>query len=104
MVILRWLLALTFSVVADLACPALPGALEALEDPEAAVRLGGGRRLADRGPAGSRVAPRDDRSAGVIRVAVAQRVVPPSRLDRAGKARKIPTSSLSDPPSASEPH
>jgi hypothetical protein len=46
MLVLRWLLALLFSVIADLANPALPGALEAFAEVEESVHSAGHRRAA----------------------------------------------------------
>src|SRR5262245_21309495 len=95
MVVLRWLVVLLFSVVADLANPALPGALEFFEEAEETVHSAGQRRTA-------RVPATDDRSAQpepsdhAVRAAASRLVVPRWLASAWPQPRKVPAPSLAD--------
>jgi len=104
MTVLRWLVVLAFSVVADLANPALPGALEIVEETEEAVHLAGHRRP-DRAAARDRRVTSREAEAVRARRAIAVRAVPRRpRPEGTGVLRKLPPRGAADASSAPDAH
>jgi hypothetical protein len=104
MVVVRWLLVLLFSVVADLANPTLPGALEAFVEPEEALHLSGYRRPAGVQANDDRTAARRAEAAKAARAAAfRQRQARPVGPMPVRPVRKVPPG-LADAPPAPEDH
>ncbi|HSF05707.1 MAG TPA: hypothetical protein VLG10_07955 [Methylomirabilota bacterium] len=105
MVIARWFLVLVFSVVADLASPSLPGALEVLAENEEATHLSGYRRPAGVGEHDDRTAARRAEAAKTARAAAfRQRTARPAGPTPSRPVRKVPPPGIPDAPTAPEDH
>lgn len=103
--VLRWLLVLAFSVVADLANPALPGAVEALAETEDAIHLSAPRRPVELQQNEDRTAAGRAEAATAARVAsFLRRVARPAGATPGRDARKAPPPRFADGPSAPEDH
>ncbi len=105
MVAFRWFLAIAFTVLADLANPALPGTVEAFVEVEEAVRLSGYQRQVTARDRDDFAAARHAEAAKTSRaVAFRHRAIWPDGLAPGRPARKIPAPGTADTSSAPDDH
>jgi hypothetical protein len=105
MAVFRWFLVLAMSVVADLANPALPGAVEIFEETSEALHQTTHRRTVDSWDIADRAAARRAEAAKAARAATfRQRATRAAGPPPASLARKIPAHGHPDSPSAPADH
>jgi hypothetical protein len=105
MAVFRWFLVLAMSVVADLANPALPGAVEIFEETSEAIHQTGQKRTAEARAIDDRAAARRAEAAKAARAATfRQRATRAAGPVPASLARKIPSHGHTDSPSAPADH
>jgi hypothetical protein len=105
MAVFRWFLVLAMSVVADLANPALPGAVEIFEETSEVIHQTGHRRTIEARDIDDRAAARRAEAAKAARAATfRQRATRAAGPVPASLARKIPSHGHTDSPSAPADH
>ena len=96
MVVLRWLVVFCLSVVADLANPALPGALEFFEEAQESLHSAGQRRTARVPAAESRAAQRQPSDRALRTIASRFDVSRWRSASARSQPRKVPPPSSAD--------